>query len=164
MIRLYITLAIVAAAFFGGWQVHSWYQESGDLKATQKAVAKAVEKARAEDKIKHNSALELVESQKKTKTVFKTVTKEVIKYVTKNIIAQRECLDDAGLLLWNAASTGSALQGKTTSGIDPTMPRFVTSIEGADWWRNAGQSYGSSGDLPRLQKPTQRLNKTPFGD
>ena len=164
MIKIYIAAAVVVAAFIGGWQGHSWYQDSGDLRATQKAVEKAVEKARAEDKIKHDSALELMESQKKTKTVFKTVTKEVIKYVTKNVIAQRECLDNTGLLLWNSASAGTTLEGKTTSGIDTTMPRFVTTLEGADWWRNAGQSYRGSGDLPRLQKSTQQPNQAPSGD
>jgi len=164
MIRVYIGIALIAASFFGGWQVHSWYQESGDLKATQEAVAKAVKKARAEDKIKHDAALALVESQKKTKTVFKTVTKEVTKYVTKNIIAQRECLDHTGLMLWNTASAGTDIEGKTTSGIDPTMPRFITSIEGVEWWRTAGKPYRSGGDISRLQKPTQRFDQTTSGD
>ena len=164
MIKLYITLAIVAGAFFGGWQGHSWYQDSKDLAATQKAISDAVAKARADDKIKHDAEIELAKSQQKTKTVFKTVTNEVTKYVTKNVIAMRECLDDAGLMLWNTANTGAFASGKTTYRFDATVPRIITDSGGQDRWFHVGEPYGGGGDLPRVQEPTQQSSKIATGD
>lgn len=164
MIKLYITLAIVAAAFFGGWQGHSWYQDSRDLAATQKAIKEAVAKARADDKIRHDAEIKLAKDQQKTKTVFKTVTKEVTKYVTKNVIAERQCLDDAGLMLWNTANRGQTIPGKTTSGFDDRLSRTLTAADWYQWRRNAGQSHGSRGDLSRLQEQTQLSDPFAAGD
>ncbi len=164
MIKIYLATALILASFGSGWMTHSMYQDSKDLAATKKAVIQAINKSRDDEAVKRIVETKLVKSQQETKVIFKTITKEVTKYVTKNVVVQRECLDDTGLLLWNAANAG-ADTAITPSGRNITaMPRFSPFDDWNDWRGYAAKSYRRDGGLLRLSQSAQFFGKAPSGD
>lgn len=93
--QLIIGALIVAAAFFGGWQVNQWRNDAGDLKAVE-----AAEKGAAAATVAAVDAIKGIEIKYVTiKQQGETVTREVPVY--------RECMHDPrGMQLVNEALEG----------------------------------------------------------
>ena len=122
--------ASCSASFFVGYD----YRDRGVQAEMAKAISKALEDADEQYEKDRQQELELIEKQKKTEIVYKTITKEVPKYVP--VIQQKDSdcnLSNGTVRLFNSAARDEMPEATDIDADTDTRPSTVTEADLIDY-------------------------------
>ncbi|GLP98689.1 hypothetical protein GCM10007891_05430 [Methylophaga thalassica] len=122
--------ASCSASFFVGYD----YRDRGVQAEMAKAISKALEDADEQYEKDRQQELELIEKQKKTEIVYKTITKEVPKYVP--VIQQKDSdcnLSNGTVRLFNSAARDEMPETTSVDADTDTRPSTITEADLIDY-------------------------------
>ncbi|WP_289283300.1 MULTISPECIES: hypothetical protein [unclassified Methylophaga] len=133
--------ASCSASFFVGYD----YRDRGVQAEMAKAISKALEDADEQYEKDRQQELELIEKQKKTEIVYKTITKEVPKYVP--VIQQKDSdcnLSNGTVRLFNSAARDDMPETTDIDADTDTRPSTVTEAELIDYGLGTVNQYNKA--------------------